>query len=101
MRNLVELGSPKFLVQLEKQNLRLLSRLMEEKPLAVCLEMLLRRPKSHSIESLCFMTIDCTLNSHKRDRTSSSVLLYQCQSLPTARRTAYNVRHSWYMKAPV
>lgn len=38
MRNLVELGSPKFLVELEKQNLRLLGRLMEEKPVAVCSE---------------------------------------------------------------
>lgn len=51
MRHLVELGSPKFLVELEKQNLRLLSRLMEEKPVAVCLEMLLMRPKSHSVKS--------------------------------------------------
>lgn len=38
MRNLVELGSPNFLVQLEKQNLRLQSRLMAEKPLDICLE---------------------------------------------------------------
>lgn len=44
MRNLVELGSPKFFMQLEKQNLRLLSRLMEEKPGAICLEQLLMRP---------------------------------------------------------
>lgn len=38
MRNPAELGSPMFLVELEKQNLRLLSRLTQEKSVAVCSE---------------------------------------------------------------
>lgn len=72
MRHLVELGSPKFLVELEKQKFEVLSRLMEEKPVAVFLEMLLMRPKSHSVESLRFVTLVC---GHKGDRTRSSALL--------------------------
>lgn len=38
-------------------------------------------PKSHFVESLCFVTRDCNPNSHKGDRIRLSVLLYECQSL--------------------
>lgn len=79
MRHLVEFGSPKFLVELEKQNLRLLSRLMEEKHVAVCLEMLLMRPKSYSVESLRFVTIDCGHKGTGQDQVHCCNCASPCQ----------------------
>lgn len=39
---------------------------MQEKPVAVCSEMLLMRPKSYYVELLCLVSIGYTPNSHNR-----------------------------------